>query len=100
MTRVTRLSTLGERPHHAEIQRRPVKGLRSFVSLSPFAGSLARPYQPMVFLCSLDLELGGRTYSPFPKGSHFTMRWGSHLPLLTVLALVFVIPHDPLTQTL
>lgn len=50
----------------------------------------------MVFLCSL--ELGGRTYSPFPKGSHFTMRWGSHLPLLTVLALVFVIPHDPSTR--
>ena len=50
----------------------------------------------MVFLCSL--ELGGTHYSPFPQGKVAQFRWGSHLPILTVLALVFIIPHDPSTS--
>lgn len=30
----------------------------------------------------------------------FQMQWGSHVPILAVLALMFVIPHDPSASTL
>jgi len=70
--------------------------LFAFPDLPPLVGLAPWLFSPLVGLSMPLVGLSMPGVKPHPAMPY--MRWGSHVPILTILVVMFVIPHDPSTS--